>query len=87
MMLGVGIPAGVLLSVVLPEGDRKDRFEKWCIWFGAVSLLFAVVIKLLEIDVVPVKGVVVALFVGLPAFSAGLVLLVARTVRREGNGI
>ena len=78
MLSALGIPAGALLLALFSGPERigmRKTVARWCLVFGGVSTALAVVAVATHVDLVPTKGVLGMAFVGLPALSAGLLLL------------
>ena len=76
IMLAIGVPMGIFLTVLLSGNESAIRnTKKWCLVFGSASLALAVLALAIGFQPIPIKGVISILFIGVPAFSAGVVML------------
>ena len=77
LMLGAGTAVGVMLVSMLYGKERAEvrtAILKWCLQFGTLSLFLVSLIYLDIVNDVVRRGLSI-FFVGLPAFSAGLLML------------
>lgn len=74
-LLVVGVFAGMIMVFALSE--KEDAFDKsinGLLFFGGLSLVFALSGLALEIRLIPVKAVISFIVIGIPAFSAGTLM-------------
>jgi len=77
-LIGLGLPAGLLL-LGLFNGQKRAKARQsvtnWCLAFGGLSVVLGGIAVFSHTELLPTKGVLGMLFIGLPAFPAGLMLL------------
>jgi hypothetical protein len=77
ILSALGIPAGALLLALFSGPERmgmRRAAAKWCLTFGGISTVLAIVAVAAQVELVPTKGFLGVAFVGLPALPAGLLL-------------
>ena len=78
MLSALGIPAGAFVLALLSGSERaslRRAIAKWCLLFGGLSTVLAIITVVGHFDLVPTKGTLGMVFIGLPALPAGLLLL------------
>jgi len=81
-----GFPAGLVAVAVLRNAteQRNRAVARWTLLFGGLSLAVIGAALAGMFEPLPTKQFLAVLFVGLPAFPVGLILLLAS--RRRSNG-
>jgi uncharacterized membrane protein len=77
-LIGLGLPAGLLLLGLFNGQERakaRQSVTNWCLTFGGLSVVLGGITVFSHAELLPTKGVLGMLFIGLPAFPAGLMLL------------
>lgn len=77
-LIGLGLPAGLLLLSLFSGRERakaRQSVTNWCLAFGGLSVVLGGIAVFSHAEILPTKGVLGMLFIGLPAFPAGLMLL------------
>lgn len=77
-LICLGLPVGLLLLGLLHGTERanaRHSVTNWCLAFGGLSVVLGGIAALSHIEAPATKGALGMLFVGLPAFPAGLMLL------------
>ncbi len=86
--LGLGLPVGLFLLALLSGQDRaaiRRKVTAWCLQAGGVSVAIALVVLLTGFQLGPSKAALGIVFVGLPAFTAGILLLFLAPTRSPSN--
>ena len=87
IMLLIGVPIGGFLMALLSGNESAIRnTKKWCLVFGSASLALAATALIIGFQPIPIKGVISVLFIGVPAFSAGLVMASVTMFRAPSGG-
>lgn len=77
-LIGLGLPAGLFLLALFNGQERakaRRSVTNWCLAFGGLSVVLGGIAVFGHAELVPTRGVLGMVFIGLPAFSAGIVLL------------
>lgn len=85
-LLAAGLPLGLLLLAVLNGKGReaiRGTVTRWCLWFGALSAGVLGLAVLFGVDLVPTKGILGMVFVGLPALTSGMLMSFFRRLSRH----
>jgi uncharacterized membrane protein len=73
----IGIPIGLLLLALLSGETNKEfrrRAMRWCLAVGAFSTAITLIMFAMGFDLIPNRGTLGMVFIGLPALPAGLLL-------------
>ncbi|NMF88267.1 hypothetical protein [Aromatoleum petrolei] len=77
-LIALGLPAGFLLLGLFSGQEKakaRQSLTNWCLAFGGLSVLLGGIAAISHAKLVATRGILGALFIGLPAFPAGLMLL------------
>ncbi|MES9946432.1 MAG: hypothetical protein ABW080_15885 [Candidatus Thiodiazotropha sp.] len=90
-LLMVGLLLGAfLISILLEKKKILTKVENWSIIFGSGSLAIAISLMALDIQKIPVKLAFLLFLIGVPAFSAGIVMkaysVFGKTKEEHKNG-
>jgi len=77
-LIGLGLVGGLLLLALFSGQERakaRQSVTNWCLAFGGLSVILGGIAVLSHVEFLPTKAILGMMFIGLPAFPAGLMLL------------